>query len=234
MHTFLTPRSNKRTDEYGGSLENRARLLMNLIKGCKKSFGDAVPITFRISAQEYQEGGLSAEDVRQICVWAQDNGADGVHLSQSSGYDDQVRWMTNKKGDTDCLSILESQGEKLKKAVSMPVMSVGLHSPEVAAKAIADGKTDLVSLGRASIADPAWPNKVKEGSIDEIVKCNKDMYCLVMGVYSGRQFMRCTANPTYGTEQYDPKFWPKPVRAKIPASLRRWKPGMRWKDEWDV
>ncbi|MBI5443722.1 MAG: NADH:flavin oxidoreductase [Deltaproteobacteria bacterium] len=234
MHTFLTPRSNQRTDEYGGSPANRARLQLNLVKGCKASFGDAVPVTFRISAQEFQEGGLSAEDVRQICVWAEGAGADGVHFSQSSGYDDQKNWMTHKKSDRDCLSILESQGKKLKQAVRMPVITVGLHSPSTAARAIAEGQTDMISLGRASIADPAWPNKVKEGRVDEINACTKCMYCLVMGVYSGRQFMRCMTNSTYGVEEYDPKFWPKPVQAKIPESLRRWKPGLRWKDQWDV
>ena len=234
MHTFLTPRSNKRTDEYGGSLANRARLLMSLIKGCKASFGDAVPVTFRISAQEFQEGGLSADDVRQVCIWAEENGADGVHLSQSSGYDDQIRWQTNKKSDQDCLSILEAQGKKLKQAIKIPVMTPGLHTPAVAAKAIADGATDMISLGRASIADPAWPNKVMEGRADEITKCTKCMYCMTMGIYSGRQHLRCTANPNYGTEEYDPKMWPKPVKAKVPETLRRWKPGMRWKEEWDI
>jgi 2,4-dienoyl-CoA reductase-like NADH-dependent reductase (Old Yellow Enzyme family) len=233
MHSFLTPRSNKRTDEYGGSLKNRARLLLNLVKGCKDSFGNAVPVTFRISAQEFQEGGMSAEDVREICKWCQDAGADGVHLSQSSGYDDQKNWMTHKKG-ADSVSILDSQGKKLKQVISMPVITVGLHDPAVAAAAVRDGQTDMISLGRASIADPEWPNKVKEGRLSEINTCSKDMYCLVMGIYSGRQFMRCTRNPTYGVEEYDPKYWPKPVKAQVPETLRRWKPGLRWKKEWDV
>jgi 2,4-dienoyl-CoA reductase-like NADH-dependent reductase (Old Yellow Enzyme family) len=224
-HQFLSPRSNKRTDEYGGSLRNRARFLLELLTMCKKNFGDAVPIMMRISGREYQKDGLAAEDVRQIIKWCEEAGLDAVDLSNGSGYDDMKHFCPEK----DNIELLEAQGKKLKAEVKIPVITVGLHTPEVALKAVEDGEADIISLGRQSLADPEWPNKVKEGRIDEIVKCTKDNYCNALGITGGMRAARCTQNPNLGKEEYMPEYWPKPMKAKLPETLMRWKPGQRWK-----
>jgi 2,4-dienoyl-CoA reductase-like NADH-dependent reductase (Old Yellow Enzyme family) len=228
---FLSPRSNQRRDEYGGSLRNRARFVLELIKMLKEHFGNAVPIVVRLSATEYQPEGNKAEDVRQICVWCEEEGADAISLSNASGYDDSVHWFGTKGPDDLGKLILEAQGKKLKKLIKIPVIMVGLHSPAVAAGAIKDGETDMIALGRQAMADPEWPNKVKDNRVDEITKCVKDNYCLGMGNQGAQVGTRCTQNPNYGFEQYNPAFWPKPMKAKVHETLRRWKPGEKWQDE---
>ncbi|MBW2370386.1 MAG: NADH:flavin oxidoreductase [Deltaproteobacteria bacterium] len=228
LHQFLSPRSNQRKDEYGGSLRNRARYLLELLTKCKENFGDAVPIVVRLSGREYHEGGLSADDVRQICIWCEEAGADAISLSNGSGYDDPMH-MTWPEPDN--LPLLEAQGKKLKEVISIPVITVGLHTPAVAAKAVEAGETDMVAMGRQSLADPQWPNKVKEGRIDEITRCKKDNYCMIMGIRSGMGSMRCNQNPNYGKEQFIPEYWPKPMRVKVPETLKRWAPGKTAENE---
>ena len=226
LHQFLSPRSNQRDDEYGGSVENRARYVLELIDLCKKTFGDAVPIVVRMSGREYQPDGITPEDMRRTSYLCQEAGADAINLSNSSGYDDMKHYFC-PSGDN--LMLLEAQGRKLKEAVSIPIITPGLVTPEVAAKAVREGETDLVSMGRQAIADPDWPNKVQEGRLDEIIWCNKDGYCLA-ALQGGMASLRCTQNPNYGKEEYLPQYWPKPMKAKIPETLRRWKPGLRWQE----
>ncbi|MGD0854960.1 MAG: NADH:flavin oxidoreductase [Dehalococcoidia bacterium] len=228
LSQFLSPRSNQRKDEYGGSLRNRARIVLELVAKCKEHFGNAVPIVVRLSATEYQPEGNKPEDVRQICVWCEENGADAISLSNSSGYDDGIHMFGTKGPDDLGKMIIEAQGKKLKKAIKIPVIIVGLHTPEVAARAIEEGETDMVALGRQAMADPDWPNKVKEGRVKEIVRCTKDMYCLATGNLGAQIGMRCTQNPNYGFEQYNPAYWPKPQKAKVHETLMRWKPGTKW------
>ena len=227
LHQFLSPRSNKRTDEYGGSLRNRARYLLEIMAGLKANFGDAVPIVVRLSGREYQPDGNSAEDVRQICIWLEEAGADAIDLSSGSGYDD----MKHFEPETDNFALLEAQGKKLKAAVKIPVITPSLNTPDVAWKAVKEGETDIVSLGRQALADPEWPNKVKEGRITEIARCLRCDFCNSMAFQGLRMFLRCPQNPNLGREEFMPEYWPKPSKASVPETLKRWKPGPRWKSQ---
>jgi len=224
LHQFLSPRSNQRKDEYGGSLKNRARFLLELTSKCRELFGNAVPIVVRVSGAEYSEGGNTPENVRQICIWVEEAGADAISLSNGTGYDSREFAPVAR----DNTILLEAQGKKLKQVIKIPVITTGLHTPEVAAKAVNDGETDIIALGRQAMADPEWPNKVKEGRINEITRCTHDMFCLAMGNMGAQVGTRCTANPNYGKEQYNPKYWPKPMKGQIPETLKRWKPGEKW------
>ncbi len=225
MHQFLSPRSNQRTDEYGGSLRNRARFMLEIITAFKAKFGSAVPLCVRVSGREYYEGGLTGEDVRQICVWCEEAGADAISLSNGSGYDDFKHFFPSTQ---DNVELLEAQGKKLKEAINIPVITVSIQTPEVAERVVREGETDMIALGRQAIADPEWPNKVKEGRIDEIVRCNKDNFCVTLGIWGAMIGMRCTQNPNYGKEQFVPEYQPKPMKGKIPETLQRWKPGNQW------
>ncbi|MFH0727681.1 MAG: NADH:flavin oxidoreductase [Pseudomonadota bacterium] len=225
VHQFLSARSNQRKDEYGGSLKNRARLLLNLVGGLKGLFGDAVPIMVRLSGREYHEGGNSAEDVRQICRWCVDAGADAISLSNGSGYDDMKHFMPVDNNP----ELMAAQGKKLRDACGVPVIHVGLNDPAVACKAVEDGETDMITLGRASLCDPEWPNKVKEGRIKEIVKCIKCEFCNGISIQAGRCNLRCSKNPRLGVEENFPEYWPKAMKATVPEALKRWKPGKMWK-----
>jgi len=222
---FLSLRSNKRTDEYGGSVRNRARYITELLAMLKKNFGDAVPVGVRMSGREYQPGGTTAEEVREMAKMFQEEGACYISLSNGSGYDDMEHFI---HGQPDNPELLEAQGKKLKDGVSIPVITTGFRTPEVAEKAIADGETDMVAMGRQAMADPDWPNKVKEGREKDIVYCTRCSYCISMGIWGGTVAMRCTVNPNYGKEQFMPEYWPKPMKGKLPETLKRWRPGDRW------
>jgi dimethylglycine catabolism A len=225
LHQFLSARSNQRKDDYGGSLKNRARYLLEIITKCRKHFGSAVPITVRLSGMEYQKDGNTAEDQRQIAVWCEEAGADAIDLSNGSGYDDISHFFCPTQ---DNLALLEAQGKKMKEAVKIPVIHAGLATPSVAEKAVKDGETDMIALGRSALADPEWPNKVKEGRIKDIIKCTKCMYCGGMGIMGGTRGIRCSQNPNYGREEYMPEYYRKPMKAVIPETLKRWKPGEHW------
>jgi 2,4-dienoyl-CoA reductase-like NADH-dependent reductase (Old Yellow Enzyme family) len=225
MHQFLSPRTNQRRDEYGGSLRNRARFLLEIVTAFKENFGNAVPLVVRMSGREYYENGIAPEDVRQVARWCEEAGADAISLSNGSGYDDFKHFFPSTQDNTE---LLEAQGKKLKDAINIPVITVSLNTPKVAEKAVKDGQTDMIALGRQAIADPEWPNKVKEGRINEIMKCTKDNSCVTLGIWGAMIGMRCIVNPNYGKEQYMPEYQPKPMKGKIPDTLRRWKPGKRW------
>jgi len=224
LHQFLSPLSNQRKDDYGGQLKNRARFLLEILTKTKENFGDTVPIVVRLSGREYQEGGLQPDDIRQIAIWCEAAGADAISLSNGSGYDDNKHFFSSAR---DNMELIEAQGKALKEVINIPVISVGLHTPEVAVKAIQEGETDMVALGRQAIADPDWPNKVKEGRFDEIIMCRKDNFCLGIGINGGSGSPRCTQNPNYGKEQYISDYQPKPMKGIVTETLRRWKPGSR-------
>ena len=227
MHQFLSPRTNQRTDEYGGSLRNRARFLLEIIEAFKAKFGSAVPLCVRMSGREYYEGGIKPEDVRQVARWCEEAGADAISLSNGSGYDDFAHFFPSDQNNQE---LLDAQGKKLKEAVKIPVITVGVQNPETAARVIREGETDMISLGRQAIADPEWPNKVKEGRINEITRCTKDNACVTLGIWGAQIGMRCTQNPNYGKEQFMPEYNPKPMKLKMSDSLKRWKPGMQWQE----
>lgn len=221
---FLSPRANHRTDLYGGSLRNRARYLLDLLTLLKKDFGDAVPISVRISGSERVEGGNTPEDMRQVMQWCEDCGADAIHLSDGCTVERYEFEMPSVE-NTEPGRLIDIQGKKLKKAVKIPIITPSIHDPHNVERVLQEGETDLVSLGRPLLADPEWPNKVKAGKVDEINKCTRCQYCVGAGILSWQQ-IRCTVNPNAGRELYIPEYWPKEVRAKIPESLRRWKPGL--------
>jgi 2,4-dienoyl-CoA reductase-like NADH-dependent reductase (Old Yellow Enzyme family) len=231
LHQFLSPRINKRTDQYGGSVENRARYITELLTMLRKEFKNSVPIVVRMSGREYQPDGIKPEDVRNAAKLFEEAGADAISLSNGSGYDDFKHFFPDTP---DNYELLEAQGKKLKAVIKIPVISAGFQTPAVAEKVIKDGETDMVALGRQAIADPDWPNKVAEGKVNEIAMCKRDNYCVAMGIWGGTVSMRCTVNPNYGKEQYMPQYWPKPMKGRLPETLKRWKPGERYQrvDPW--
>lgn len=200
LHQFLSPRSNHRTDIYGGSTENRARVVTNIIGRIREKVGPDKALGCRLSGDELMPGGLSHEEACRMVGLFSEAGADFFNVSQGSyenpgaafapdGEDDFTRWAPGFKA---------ASGGK-------PVITPSFINPETAAKAIASGKTDLISLGRQAIADPFWPAKVKAGREADIVKCARCQQCY-MNLFEPR-WIRCTVNPTAGFEKYYPELW---------------------------
>lgn len=197
INQFVSPYSNKRTDEYGGTFMNRLRFPLDIIKRAKELVGDDFPITYRITADEMVEGGLTINDTKIIVPILESAGIAAIHVSASvykSGY-----WAS---APTTAISTpFVKYAEEIKKVVkSIPVIAVNkINTPFIAESILEQGQADFVSMGRASIADPHLPKKVKEGKLDDIVYC--------IGCWQGCQGMiakqkpvTCLVNPMVGKE----------------------------------
>lgn len=195
VHQFLSLRTNKRNDLYGGSFENRARFAINILKKVREEVGSDFCVGFRISGEEHMPEGLTHNEVKKICQIAEPF-ADYVHLSDGC-YEAAKYFLPDEDGT------MLKYAESLKKILKIPVLTPSIHDPEMAARAIQDGKTDMVAHGRSLIADPNWANKVAQGK--RPVKCIRCMIGCVRFPSEGTS-IRCMVNPEAGLEQYVPEY----------------------------
>ncbi|MEE2996388.1 MAG: NADH:flavin oxidoreductase/NADH oxidase [Pseudomonadota bacterium] len=150
-HSFLSPLSNDRTDEYGGSMENRARFLMATLDAVRKSWPSELPLFLRLSCSDWAEGGLTLEDTVKLVSWIRDR-RDVDLIDCSSGGNDPRQRIPSHPGYQVPFA------EKIKRETGMKTAAVGLlHSPDFCEEVIANGRADLVALGRTLLADPYWP-----------------------------------------------------------------------------
>lgn len=197
---FASPFSNKRTDEYGGTIRNRARFGMEIIRNIKEKCGEDYPVLYRISSVEYVPGGLEIEESKVIARCMEEAGADCIHCSQG------VYASTHTIIPSSVFpraGYVENAAE-MKKAVKIPVIAVGrINDVEIAESVLQAGKADLVTMARASLADPQMPLKVQEGREDEVIRC---IGCLqgCSGENGKGNCVRCLVNPLTGMEdEYD-------------------------------
>lgn len=209
INQFLSPYFNKRDDEYGGSLENRARLMMEIIASVREAVGPGFPIEARISGSELFEGGYGLDEGIEIAKML-DGKVDLIHVSTGSyqfGFFDTHPPMFSAPG---CNVYLAAE---IKKHVKTPVATVGaLNDPAQMEEIIASGKADVVEMARALMADPQLPAKVMEGRDDEIVRCLRCFACMAERPTTGTR--RCAVNPEIGRE-LDPPVTPALRRKKV-------------------
>lgn len=206
---FLSPYTNKRSDEFGGPLHNRVRFAVEIIKNIKKKAGNKYPMLFRISADELVDGGITVEDAVTIATIVEDCGIDAIHVSagvSQTGYGITPPAFVKHGWITD-------HAEKIKKAVSIPVITVGRINDIFMAEAmLKSNKADFVSMARASLADPYMPNKAAAGDHDDILRC---IGCVQGCPYTGNP-MRCLVNPLLGREyEFDIKKTQTPKKVYI-------------------
>ena len=164
---FLSPRTNRRTDEYGGSLENRMRFFLELVKAVREAVGD-FPVGCRFLADEWLHDGFFPDEARELARRLEEQGV--AYLSVTAGtYESMFR--------KDILDLSQQEGylvdlaELIKKEVRIPVIACGrIANPALAEEIISGGKADLVGLGRVALVDPLWPDKVRSGQ--DIKHCN--------------------------------------------------------------
>ena len=192
--SFLSPFSNKRKDRYGGTIAGRARFALEVLRSVRQRVGSGFPVICRLSGDEYVAGGLNVEDTRQIAKLLEKEGADALHISAcnaASGFLNHPPYYVTE-------GVFVHLAEAVKARVDIPVITVGrIRNPLMADQIIADGKADLISMGRALIADPRLPQKGKEGRLAEIIpciSCNKCIQTLRM------DSVRCSVNPETGNE----------------------------------
>jgi 2,4-dienoyl-CoA reductase-like NADH-dependent reductase (Old Yellow Enzyme family)/thioredoxin reductase len=168
INQFLSPHTNKRTDNYGGDLRARSLFVQKIILGIKEKLGNDFPLSCRINGADHVPGGLTLADTQALAPILESAGADVIHVSASvyGGYPSTIPPMAEKAG---CFIPL---AEGIKERINIPVITVGkIHDPFLAETTIQQNKADLIAMGRALIADPDLPNKILAGKIDEIRKC---------------------------------------------------------------
>lgn len=210
LNQFLSPYFNKRTDEYGGSLENRCRLAVEVLQSVRKAVGPGFPIEFRMSGSELFEGGYDLEEGCRIAEKLEPY-IDLLHVSAGTyqrGFGDTHPSMFKEHG---CNVYLAAE---IKKHVSVPVAAIGaLNSPEQMEEIIASGKADIVYMARALLADPFLPRKITENREEEIVHCLRCFTC--MAERAATSTRRCTVNPLIGREADGVEIQPAPVKKKV-------------------
>ena len=195
LNQFLSPYFNKRTDEYGGSLENRIRLTLEVIAAVREAVGPGFPIELRMSGSEFFEGGYGLETGIEIAKLV-DGKVDLIHVSAGSyqfGFSITHPSMFREHG---CNVFLAAE---IKKHVKTPVATIGgLNDPAMMEEIIVSGKADVVEMARALLADPYLPQKVMSNRSGEILKCLRCFVCMAERAVT--QTRRCTINPLIGRE----------------------------------
>lgn len=205
IQQFLSPNTNKRTDQYGGSLENRMRFLLEIIDGIRLNCGKDFPIVVRLTVDEMyseigQNGkGYNLEEGIKMAKILSDKGINAIDVS-SAAYDTFNYWLEPTTFTPGWRKYLASE---VKKVVDIPVIAANLiRSPKQAEMQLEEGTQDFISLGRPLIADPHWPNKVKSGNENLIKRCVCCLYCfesMMKGAYKYTHG-NCSVNPFVGRE----------------------------------
>jgi 2,4-dienoyl-CoA reductase-like NADH-dependent reductase (Old Yellow Enzyme family)/thioredoxin reductase len=193
---FMSLYSNKRTDEYGGSLHNRMRFPLEIIEDVKKKAGDDFTIFFRMSGDELVPGGRNIEDTKAMSILLEDAGVDVLNISAGT-YGSMHGIIPPAAIEHGWITDFAAE---VKKVVDIPVITVGrINDPLLAESVIKSGKADLVAMGRASLADPDLPKKALAGDFDEIVQC---IGCLqgCLGKILEAKPAQCVLNPALGRE----------------------------------
>lgn len=195
---FLSPLYNKRTDEYGGDINGRLRLTLEVIREVRKTCGSDFIIDVRISGDEYSDGGLNLNDAIYVSKQLEKAGVDMLHVSGGTTIKrgSSIPAPGTKMGSHSALSA------EIKKYVSIPVATVGrITEPWIAEELIANGKADICMIGRANLCEPEFCNKAQAGKTDEIRPCIGCLRCL-NGIMFGKR-VSCTVNPSFEPENED-------------------------------
>lgn len=189
---FLSPVYNKRTDEFGGCPENRARFARLVLEEVRKQVGPFFPIFLRFSAEDFVEGGNTLEDTLELLEYFQEE-ADVLDVSAALNASLQYQIDANYMKDGWRSYMAKAVKEKFGK----PCVTTGnIRNPEVAEKILADGDADIIGMGRGLIADPEWVNKVEAGKLDCLRKCiSCNIGCAGHRIGLNKP-IRCTINPS--------------------------------------
>jgi 2,4-dienoyl-CoA reductase-like NADH-dependent reductase (Old Yellow Enzyme family)/thioredoxin reductase len=199
VSTFLSPVTNRRTDEYGGSVENRTRFSRRIVEKMKEKTGAKLPISVRINGTDDVEGGITLDEVLRQAAILEEAGADAISISAGHEFWSPV--------SMPCYVFPEginvAPAERVKKVVKVPVITAGKIGPELAEQIIRDGRADFIVMGRPLLADPDLPNKLRQGRREDVRSCLYCNNCLT------RMLRSCTVNPSLYREG---RFIPTPAK----------------------
>ncbi len=195
---FMSPSANIRTDDYGGSFENRVRFPVEVVTAIREKVGADFPIIFRLSVEERVAGGLTLEDSKRIAATMAEAGVDAIHISM--GTYASIQFVIPPVDLSPGFNV--ENGAKIKREINIPLITAGrINDPLVAEKILAEGKADFVSVGRGQLADPEFANKAFRGDYDDIVKCvGCNQGCVDRRLYQMTSIC-CLRNPSCGREE---------------------------------
>ena len=194
IQQFLSPRKNRRTDKYGGNIENRARLATDIIKRVRKEVGKDYPIIIRMNGDEHLEGGITLEEAIRHAKLFVEAGADALDISSGPGETAHWQYVTMYQ-PYGCLAPASAA---IKKAVKVPVIVVGKINALHGERILQEGSADFVQIARGLMADAELANKAREGRLEEIRPCIYCGWCQSGGAPGG--FANCTVNLAMGKE----------------------------------
>ncbi|WP_246723181.1 FAD-dependent oxidoreductase [Aureimonas sp. OT7] len=197
ISSFLSPSSNHRDDDYGGSLENRARLMLDVLRAVRATVGPDYPVWMKLDSRELgKEIGTTLEDAKIVARWLEENGADAITVT---AYHDTAKPKLHSASNIPHEPDANIPAARAIKAdVNIPVIASGRVEPEHGERFVAEGAFDFLAMGRKMLADPFLPNKLAQGTPEEIRPC---IYCYtcVSTEYIGQQ-VRCAVNSETGFE----------------------------------
>jgi 2,4-dienoyl-CoA reductase-like NADH-dependent reductase (Old Yellow Enzyme family)/thioredoxin reductase len=211
LSSFISPHSNRRTDEYGGSLENRTRLLAETLKAVRQSAGPEMAVWPKIDAIEYgRKDGITLDDAIATAKIVEEAGADAITVT--AYHDPSIGSLHSGSHTPDIPSLNVDKAAAIKEAVKIPITLSGRIEPEAGEKIISTGGGDFIAMGRKLLADPDLPVKLAAGKPEEIRPC---IYCYtcISAIYT-RGTVRCAVNAETGFEQ-DKWLEPSPIVKKI-------------------
>ncbi len=198
LGSFLSAMYNKRTDAYGGSLEGRVKLLADVLRGIRNRIGRDFPIIVRISGEDHYSGGRTLQETQIIAPLIVEAGADALEISGGT-IPEKFDAVVPPSGTP--LAVNADCAAGIKRMVDVPIICVGrINSPQVAEFVLKTGKADLVSMGRALIADPDLPRKAREGHFEDIAPCVADNQGCLVNPF-GKKSASCLINPARGRER---------------------------------
>ncbi|HQL96551.1 MAG TPA: FAD-dependent oxidoreductase [Smithella sp.] len=202
LNQFLSPFSNNREDEYGGSEENRMRFILEVIAAARKAVGDDFPLWIRISADEMVRGGYDFSLMRRLAPRMVTAGVDAIHCSV--GVYSTPGGLSIASMDTEPGFNL-FRARALKEVVSVPIIGVGrINDPAMADQAIARGDADLISFGRQHLTDPDFIEKARRGSLEDIRRCTACNQGCIERLSFEMKSTTCSFNPECGREYKGP------------------------------
>lgn len=196
LSTFLSRGYNRRTDRWGGSLENRARLTCEVVRAVKKVVGSQYPVLVRVNGHEYGlVNGLTATETARAAALIEEAGADAIHVSANA----HNPFSDFTEGPLPAaVAQYREIAHTVKQHVTIPVVAVGRMLPEVAEEMIANGECDFVSMGRQLLADPNLVNKIRSGDRPSVRPCINCYVCVEQNFFDGTP--KCAVNPALGNE----------------------------------
>lgn len=200
-HTFLSPFFNKRNDEYGGSLENRARFSIECIKAIRENIPEDMPLFMRVDAQDdYLKDGLTIDDIIEFCKLAKEAGVDTLDVSRGNFSSAAIKYEVPPIDLPRGFNV--DNAARIKKETGMLTIAVGrINDPALAEEILENEKADMIVMGRAQLADPEFCNKAREGKTEKIVKCvGCNQGCYDGFVSTDMPFITCMRNPALGRE----------------------------------